>query len=318
MKTLYDCMKDTSILKPDYQKIVDKIYKEVSGLENPGKIATYIPELGNVNPDKFGVFVQNVNGDNFFAGDSHEPFSIQSIAKVLSLVLAYKNLGEDLWSRVGVEPSGNPFNSLVQLEYDEGIPRNPLINAGAMVICDVLMELYDDPMAVLINFIRDITDNRRIDIDLRIANSEKQTGFRNKALANFLKSFGAIKGNSEDVLDFYFKLCSVTMSCKELAETFLFLANNGCGFSGKKIIAMHDAKRLNAIMMTCGFYDEAGDFSYRVGLPGKSGVGGGIIAVSPGNCSIGVWSPKLNEKGNSYLGIQFLERFSEEAGLSVF
>lgn len=311
-------MKDTSMPKLDYQNIVDAIFAEVKQLENPGTIATYIPELGNVNPDKFGVFVQSVNGDNFFAGDSHEPFSIQSIAKVLSLVLAYKNLGEDLWKRVGVEPSGNPFNSLVQLEYDEGIPRNPLINAGAMVVCDVLMELYADPKAVLLEFIRDITGNERIDFDLRIANSEQQTGFRNKALANFLKSFGTIKNNSEDVLDFYFKLCSITMSCKEISETFLFLANNGCSPNGREIISARDAKRLNAIMMTCGFYDEAGDFSYRVGLPGKSGVGGGIIAISPGNCSIGVWSPKLNEKGNSYLGIQFLERFSEQTGLSVF
>lgn len=303
----------------DYQKTIDHIFAQVKKLENPGKIATYIPELGNVNPDKFGVCLHTINGENYFAGDSEEPFSIQSIAKVLSLVLAYKNLGEDLWKRVGVEPSGNPFNSLVQLEYDEGIPRNPLINAGAMVVCDVLISLYENPISVLLDFIRDITKNPRINIDSKIANSEKITGFRNHALAYFLKSFKTIENDCDEVLDFYFKLCSITMSCKELAETFMFLGNGGKNIrDGSHIISARDAKRINGIMMTCGFYDEAGEFSYRVGLPGKSGVGGGIVAIDPGNFSIGVWSPRLNQKGNSYLGIRFLSKFFEETGFSVF
>lgn len=302
-----------------YQDIIEEIYAELKTLENQGEVATYIPELGNVSPDNFGVYLRTVTGETFHCGDSHALFSIQSIAKVLSLALAYKTIGAKLWDRVGVEPSGNPFNSLVQLEYDIGIPRNPLINAGALVVCDVLMSEFSDAPAELLKFIREISGNENIDFNARIANSEKESGFRNVALANFIKSFGNINHDCEEVLDFYFKLCSIKMSCKDLADTFMFLANNGRSLDRtKNIISASDAKRLNAIMMTCGFYDEAGDFSYRVGLPGKSGVGGGIVAVYPNNYSIGIWSPKLNEKGNSYLGIEFLERFTSETGLSIF
>jgi len=315
----YDCILRNTMAQVAYQEIIEEIYAELKSVENPGKVATYIPELGNVSPDKFGVYLRTVAGETFHSGDSHELFSIQSIAKVLLLALAYKTIGIKLWERVGVEPSGNPFNSLVQLEYDSGIPRNPLINAGALVVCDVLMSEFSDAPAELLTFIREITGNEKIDFNARIANSEKENGYRNVALSNFLKSFGNIHHDCEEVLDFYFKLCSIKMSCKDLADTFMFLANNGRSPDRKRnILTPSEAKRLNAIMMTCGFYDEAGDFSYRVGLPGKSGVGGGIVAVYPNNYSIGVWSPKLNEKGNSYLGIEFLERFTSETGLSIF
>ncbi len=303
----------------DYQEIIEEIFHEVRKGLNHGKVASYIPELGNVDPDKFGVYLRTINGDSYSYGDSHEAFSIQSIAKVLSLAMAYKTIGANLWKRVGVEPSGNPFNSLVQLEYDKGLPRNPFINAGAIVVCDVLMSQFDNAPEALLSFIQEMSGNPDIDFDHKIAESERSKGYRNFALVNFIKSFDNITHDCDEVLDFYFKLCSIKMTCKELAETFVFLANSGRKLKlNSDILTSSEAKRMNAIMLTCGFYDEAGEFSYRVGLPGKSGVGGGIVAVYPNNYSIAVWSPKLNEKGNSYLGMRFLERFTSETGLSIF
>lgn len=304
---------------PDYQLIINRVYSEIKKLENIGKIADYIPELKNVDPEKFGVHLISVDGKHISAGNNNEKFSIQSIAKVISLTLAYKKLGGELWTRVGVEPSGNPFNSLVQLEYDMGIPRNPFINAGALLVCDVLMDIYQDYEQCLLNFIRTLSGNHKIDFNIKIAESEKELGYRNAALINLMKSFGNIKNDVSRVLDFYFKLCSIEMTCKELSQTFMIFATGGIEpIRNSRILELSPTKRINAIMQTCGFYDEAGDFAYRVGLPGKSGVGGGIIAIHPAHYSIAVWSPPLNRKGNSYKGIQFLEQFTSETQLSIF
>lgn len=267
---------------PDYQLIINRVYSEIKKLENIGKTADYIPELKNVDPEKFGVHLISVDGKHIRAGNNNEKFSIQSIAKVLSLTLAYKKLGGELWTRVGVEPSGNPFNSLVQLEYDMGIPRNPFINAGALLVCDVLMDIYQDYEQCLLNFIRTLSGNHKIDFNIKIAESEKELGYRNAALINLMKSFGNIKNDVSRVLDFYFKLCSIEMTCKELSQTFMIFATGGIEpIRNSRILELSPTKRINAIMQTCGFYDEAGDFAYRVGLPGKSGVGGGIIAIHP-------------------------------------
>ncbi len=307
------------ILDMDYQNIIDSIFEVVKQNPNPGKVASYIPELGDVDPEQFGVHLVTVNNEHFHAGDSETGFSIQSIAKVLSLALAYKLDGGKIWKRVGVEPSGNPFNSLVQLEYDEGIPRNPMINAGALVICDILISQFENPKEVLLEFVRDISGDQSISYDLSVARSEKATGYRNEALASFLKSFGNIHNSTVDVLDFYFHLCSIHMNCRQLASTFLFLANNGSDpVIVNEILTPSRAKRINAIMLTCGFYDEAGEFTYEVGLPGKSGVGGGIVAICPNSYSIAVWSPRLNKKGNSCRGLDFLERFTTATGQSIF
>lgn len=303
----------------DYQKIIDDLHREISGDDNPGEVATYIPELGGVSPNQFGVHLLTVNNESYSAGNSDTAFSIQSIAKVFSLALAYKHLGAKLWERVDVEPSGNPFNSLVQLEHDEGIPRNPMINAGAIVICDILTTILEDPKRDFLEFVRQLSGNNSIDYDRNVAASEDATGFRNAALANFIRSFGNIKNDIDVVLDFYFHLCSLSMTCKELAESFLFLANNGRTlFGDRQVLTPSETKRINAIMLTCGFYDEAGEFTYRVGLPGKSGVGGGIAAVQPLSYSIAVWSPKLNLHGNSVRGFDFLERFTTRTGQSIF
>jgi len=303
----------------NFNSIFSKIYCELEKTDDPGEVASYIPELKNVDPDKFGIHLITLDGRHFSFGNSDEKFSIQSIAKVLALVLAYKLEDEKLWERVGVEPSGTPFNSLVQLEYDKGIPRNPLINAGALVLSDILVSHFDDPKNQFIEFVRKVSGIPEIDYSSRIADSEKSTGFTNAALVNLMKSFGNIRNEVDVVLDFYFNLCSIEMTCAELSKTFLFLADYGvCPFNNEKIISTSKSKRINAIMQLCGFYDEAGEFSFKVGLPGKSGVGGGIIAIHPNRYSIAVWSPRLNKKGNSIRGMKFLELFTTETEASIF
>ncbi|MBC8209744.1 MAG: glutaminase [Gammaproteobacteria bacterium] len=303
----------------DYQKIFHHIVAGFKDDDDCGKVATYIPELANVDPKKLGIHLTTVENNHFCFGDSNEKFSIQSISKVLSLTLALKVVGEEVWDRVGVEPSGSAFNSLVQLEYEKGIPRNPMINAGAIVICDFLLSCLDNPKYELLEFIRKISGIASIDYSVKVAESEVQTGFRNYSLANLMKGFGNIDNDIEAVMDLYFHLCSIEMSCKELAQAFLFLAADGINpIINETVISPGRTKRVNAIMQMCGFYDEAGEFAFRVGLPGKSGVGGGIVAVHPGKYCIAVWSPKLNKNGNSYRGMRVLEELTTKTQLSIF
>ena len=303
----------------EYQKIITEIYSDIKNIEDIGKVANYIPELGNVSADNFGINITKINNETFGTGNFEEKFSIQSISKILTLALAYKLEGEKLWERVDVEPSGNPFNSLLQLESDNGIPRNPFINAGAIVVCDVLMSHLKNPKETFLDFCRELSNNYSLNYSEKVAKSEKKTGFRNVALCNFIKSFNNIKNNVDEVLDFYFHVCSLEMTCKELSEIFLFLADdNFRTHKGNNVITESQAKRINAIMLTCGFYDESGEFAFRVGLPGKSGVGGGIIAIHPDKYCITVWSPKLNKNGNSNKGMLFLEEFTTKTASSIF
>lgn len=303
----------------NYQQILDTIYEEMSYRDVRGKVASYIPELAKIDQRKFGMHIYNGKQEHFCFGDSEEKFSIQSISKVFTLSMAMRIMGESLWDRVSVEPSGDPFNSLMQLEYESGIPRNPFINAGALVICDILVDQLDDPKAELLQFVREITGDEDIEYDLTVASSEKSTGYRNVALVNYIKALGNIKCDVEPIVDFYFHQCSLAMSCKQLAQAFMIYANRGRLIENKKkILKPKSVKRINALMQTCGFYDEAGEFSFQVGLPGKSGVGGGICAIHPEQYSVAVWSPILNEKGNSELGMKALERLTTLTGLSVF
>lgn len=302
----------------NYQQILEEIYLQSKSLPIIGNIATTIPELANVNPDKFGICLTTIDGKEFRVGDSNEKFSIQSVSKALSVTLAFSHLGEKIWERVGVEPSGNPFNSLVQLEYEKGIPRNPFINAGALVIADMLVSCLENPKEDFLQFIREISGCDTINYNLKVAKSEKDTGFRNAALTNFLKSFGNINNDVDKVLDFYFHQCAIEMTCKELADAFFFFANEGISKNGKQILTSSQAKRINALMQTCGFYDESGEFTYKVGLPGKSGIGGGIAAVLPKQFSVATWNPRLNEKGNSELGMYALEQLTTKTGMSIF
>jgi len=303
----------------DYEQIFAEIASEFSDADDCGEVASYIPELGKVDPRKLGIHLTTVGGDHHAFGDSNEKFSIQSISKVFSLTLALKLLGGDIWTRVGVEPSGSAFNSLVQLEYERGIPRNPFINSGAIVICDILVSCLANPKVQLLEFIRMSSGLQGIHYNETIAQSEKKTGFRNYASANFMKDFGNIHNDVDIVLDLYFHLCSIEMTCKELAQAFLFLASAGVNpLTHEVVISPTRTKRINSIMQMCGFYDEAGEFAFRAGLPGKSGVGGGIVAVHPGHYSIVVWSPKLNKNGNSYRGMKVLEALTTKTNLSIF
>lgn len=302
----------------DYQKLLENIYNQVKNQPNKGDLANYIPELARVNPDKFGISLQFLDGRTFQVGDADEKFSIQSISKVFAFSLAISLVGKDIFKRVGVEPSGNSFNSLVQLEYEKGIPRNPFINAGALVVADVLISNLKNPKESLLLFIQKAA-GKKIEYNLQVAQSEKSTGFRNAALANMLKSYGNLENDVEKVLDVYFHLCSISMTCEELATSFKYLCNGGKLISSEEqLLTSSQTKRLNALMQTCGFYDEAGQFTYKVGLPGKSGVGGGIIALYPSRFTIAVWSPKLNAKGNSLRGMKVLEQFTTDSQLSIF
>lgn len=303
----------------NYQQILEEIALETGREAGKGQLATYIPELARVSPDRFGIHLATLDGGHFSFGDWELPFSIQSIVKVHAVALAYRTLGETLWERVGVEPSGTAFNSLVQLEYEQGIPRNPLINAGAIVVADVLLDLLDDPETDFLAFVRKMATDESINYNLRVAEGEKATGFRNTALANLLKSFGNIHNDVDRVLDFYFLTCSIEMNCRQLAQSFLPFANHGhIPGTHEKVLSLSQTKRLNALMQTCGFYDEAGEFTFKVGLPGKSGVGGGIAAVCPRQFAVAVWSPLLNPKGNSHRGLKALELLTTKTGVSIF
>jgi glutaminase len=305
----------------DYQQLLNELRKEVGKIRPDGEVAGYIPELKKIAPDKFGAYLTSMDtGKGYGSGDCNERFSLQSISKVLSLTLAFSLEGEQLWKRVGVEPSGNAFNSLVQLEYEKGIPRNPFINAGAIVIADMLISnCREKTKETFLNFVRKISGESSVCYNTEMVTSEKTAGYRNAALINFMKSFGNIKNDIDEVIDFYYHICSIEMSCAELSRTFLLFANHGkLVTSGEEIISTSKSKRINAIMQTCGFYDEAGEFSFRVGLPGKSGIGGGIVAIHPGKYSIAVWSPRLNAKGNSFYGVELLERLTTRLGLSIF
>lgn len=302
-----------------YQGLIDGVYSDVQPFFGKGKVADYIPALARVRPDQLGIALQTLDGQTAAAGDSETRFSIQSISKTFSLALAFALEGNDLWKRVGVEPSGNPFNSLIQLEFENGKPRNPFINAGALVVTDVLCRHYDDPKSVILNFIRSLAGENSIHFDDEVAASEKTTGFRNQSLAWFLKSCGNLHSDVDTVLDVYFHQCSIAMNCRELSRAFLFLANHGeHPYTGEALLTRSQAKRLNAILLTCGFYDQAGEFAFRVGMPGKSGVGGGVAAFIPGELAIAVWSPELNEYGNSVVGMQALEWFTTRTGRSIF
>ncbi|MDG1039973.1 MAG: glutaminase [Polaribacter sp.] len=305
--------------KTTYKTLIKKTFDEVCSLENNGDKASYIPELVKIDSNKFGVHITTVKSVKFGIGNYQEKFSIQSISKVFSLTLAYKILGEKLWNRVGVEPSGTAFNSLIQLEKDNGKPRNPFINSGAIVIADVLLSNLENPKEDLLDFIRNLSKNQDIQYNAKIAASEKSVSFRNIALCNLIKSLGNIENKPSDVLDFYFDICSLEATCEQLSELFIFLANNGSAMhNNSSIITKSQSKRINALMQTCGFYDESGEFAFKVGLPGKSGVGGGIIAIHPNKYAISVWSPKLNLKGNSYKGMLFLENFTTATTQSIF
>jgi glutaminase len=301
-----------------FAPVLERIAEEIEHTPGRGRPADYIPALAACDPRSFGMAVAELDGTVYGVGDWRQPFSTQSITKVFTLALDLAREGDELWEHVGREPSGNPFNSLVQLEYENGIPRNPFINAGALVVTDRLHTRTGDAADTLLAFLRAESGNPDLDFDKDVASSESRHGDRNAALAHFMKAYGNIENSVPTLLFEYFRQCSVKASCADLALATTFLARHGIRADGSRLLTRSQAKQINAIMLTCGTYDAAGDFAYRVGLPGKSGVGGGIIAVVPGRCTLCVWSPGLDERGNSVAGVAALDRFTTLTGLSVF
>ena len=306
---------------PDLALVIREISEEMAQRSDRGAVADYIPELARVDPGQFGMAVIDAAGRVFAGGDSETPFSIQSVSKVFALTLALNRIGPALWERVGREPSGSAFNSIVQLESERGIPRNPFINAGAIVVSDALLTGHEtrETIGDVLRFVRNLAEDDGVEIDNEVASSEAATGFRNVALANYMRAFGNLQNAAEDALNVYFHQCALTMTCRQLAMAGRYLMNEGVHpGTGETVISPVRTRRINALMLTCGHYDGSGEFAFRVGIPGKSGVGGGILAVVPGKASIAVWSPGLNERGNSKLGSLALERLAEATGWNVF
>ncbi|GAB4067932.1 glutaminase [Ancylobacter sonchi] len=306
---------------PDLKTVVADIAEEMRTRPDRGEVATYIPELAGVDPNQFGMAVIDAEGEVAVGGDADVPFSIQSVSKVFTLTLALGKIGDRLWRHVGREPSGSAFNSIVQLEYEGGVPRNPFINAGAIAVTDQILAGHEprEALGEILRFMHFIADDTSITIDEKVAASERRTGFRNAALANYMKSFGVLQNPVDYTLGVYFHHCSIAMSCRQLAMAGRFLAWRGKNpTTGHSVVSPERARRINAIMLTCGHYDGSGEFAYRVGLPGKSGVGGGILAIAPGLASIAVWSPGLDSVGNSHLGRIALETLTKRMGWSIF
>ncbi len=303
----------------DYQTVLDEIAHEVRPLLSQGKVADYIPALAEVSSEQFSIAIYTTDGETICAGDCSKRFTIQSVSKVMTLTMALQRYGDELWHRVGKEPSGTAFNSLTQLEFEKGVPRNPFINAGAIVTCDALYSRLSAPRHSMLETFRLLAGNSAIVIDKKVANSEYEFRHRNAAMAHLMKSFGNFENDVDDVLWSYFNFCAIELNCIELARAYNFLANKGVDYSsGKRVLSSRQNKQLNSILFTSGLYDAAGDFGYRGGMPGKSGVSGTILAVLPGKFTVAVYSPGLNEFGNSVAGIAALELLSKKLDISIF
>ncbi|WP_329577788.1 glutaminase [Kitasatospora sp. NBC_01250] len=302
----------------DYQLELQRAVDAARPLLTTGRVADYIPALAAADAGSFGLALATVDGEVYGAGDWEVPFSVQSISKLFTLALTLAAGSEGIWHRVGREPSGTPFNSLIQLESEQGIPRNPFINAGAVVVTDHLLTLTGDAGAAVREFLRAESGNPQLDTDPVVAASEAAHGHRNAALAHFIASYGNLENPVEAVLSHYYAHCAIAASCRDLALAGLVLARHGLRRDGSRLFSRSDAKRINAVLLTCGTYDAAGDFAFRVGLPGKSGVGGGILAIVPGRGTLCAWGPALDRAGNSVGAVAALDAFTTATGWSVF
>lgn len=303
----------------DYTKVLEEIYNEVSPLLNKGKVANYIPELRKINKEQFGMAVCTNEGDEYTIGSADKYFSIQSVSKVFTFAMAYKEFGQRIWKRVGKEPSGTKFNSLILLESEKGIPRNPFINAGAIVIADMLNEKYDDPINEVLEFIRELSGNPNVTFNTSIRKSELKCANVNYALTYLMKAHKNIKSEVSELIDFYTSHCAIEMTCVDLARSFRLFSQDGKNpWNGRKVLTESQSKHINAVMMTCGLYNSVGDFAYRVGMPAKSGVGGAVVGVIPDKISVAAWAPGLDKNGNSIVAVKALELFTDKTGLSIY
>ena len=301
--------------------LLDKLVKKNIAETKLGTVASYIPELVKAEKDALGLCIIDVNGNEYCSGDWDTKFTIQSISKIVTLMLAILDNGEEyVFSKVGMEPTGDPFNSIKKLETSSRRkPYNPLINAGAIAIASMIKgKDVRDKFQRLLDFLRKISEDETLDVNYKIYCGESETGNRNRAMGYFLKGEGIIEGDVEDALDIYFKQCSIEVTAKTLAKIALFLANNGKLSSGEIVITPRIATIVKTLMVTCGMYDSSGEFAVRAGIPSKSGVGGGILSVVPGKMGIGVYGPSLDKKGNSIAGVLLLEDLSSELNLTIF
>ena len=301
--------------------LLDKLVKKNIPEAKQGTVASYIPELDKARKDALGLYIIDVEGNEYYSGDWDTKFTIQSISKIVTLMLAILDNGEEyVFSKVGMEPTGDPFNSIKKLETSSRRkPYNPLINAGAIAIASMIKgKDVRARFQRLLDFFRKISEDETLDVNYKIYCGESETGNRNRAMGYFLKGDGIIEGNVEDALDIYFKQCSIEVTAKTLAKIALFLANNGKLSNGETVITPRIATIVKTLMVTCGMYDSSGEFAVRAGIPSKSGVGGGILSVVPGKMGIGVYGPSLDKKGNSIAGVLLLEDLSSELNLTIF
>ncbi|NUS42149.1 MAG: glutaminase [Mycobacteriaceae bacterium] len=302
----------------DYRRVLQQVMSTAAPYVGEGKVADYIPELARVDPKQFGFAIATVDGRVFSDGDADVPFAIESVSKVFALALVLQRGDEKYWSRVRREPSGMAFNDLIELEVENGIPRNPFINPGAIVTTDQLLADTGDAVASARALLRAETGNPNIEVDSVTAESELRTGDRNRAIAYLMASFDNMANPVDLALDHYFRQCSISITCAELAKAGLVIARHGLRADGTRLLSESDARHVIALMATCGTYDEAGNFAYRVGLPTKSGVGGGLLAVVPNHCAVAAWGPGLDPKGNSISGAVALESFAHASGLAMY
>jgi glutaminase len=285
-----------------------------------GKIADYIPELAKADPKLFGITIVTADGQIFEFGDSSQPFTIQSISKPFVYGLALEDHGlENVLKKVGVEPTGEAFNSIV-LDEVSNRPFNPMINSGAIAVADLILgKDYPERLNRLLAMFRRYTGRDNIFIDNSVFMSERMTGHRNRAIGHLMLNFEMVGSNIENSLELYFQQCSVLVNCRDLAVMGATLANGGRNpITSEQAIEQRYVKHLLSVMLSCGMYDYAGEWAYRVGIPSKSGVSGGIVGVVPGQFGIGVYSPLLDAKGNSVRGIEVFRELSETYGLHIF
>ncbi|MBX9462436.1 MAG: glutaminase [Aquamicrobium sp.] len=300
----------------ELESAVEEVVGRMGVIERFGKAADHIEGLAEIDTDRFGIAVVTDGGATVTGGEADEPFAIQSISKVFGLTLALRAFGDEVWKRVGREPSGDPFNSIVDLERQKGIPRNPFINPGAIVVSDMLLDISakSDTQKAVREFLADQI-GEDVGIDKKVFDKESSAGFTNRAMANLCKSFGNLNHEVDAVMKPYVSQCAIALSARQLALAGRYLMDGGDKPTDRQRLL---ARRINSLMLTCGQYDGSGEFAFRVGLPAKSGVGGGILAIAPGIASIGVWSPGLDDNGNSLLGTLALEQLAERMGWSVF
>lgn len=305
----------------DIQNAFDIAFETAARHRGSGDVANYIPALARVDPNRLAFVVTGLDGNQLTAGDADVRFSIQSISKVFTLAMALERVGDALWTCVGREPSGSAFNSIVQLEHENGVPRNPFINAGAIAVTDRLVSPHGaiNTVTDILDMMQSLSGDENVHVDFDVAMSEERTGDRNKSLAHFMAAYGRLRHPVETTLRVYFHQCALAMTPASLGKAGLFLANGGVNpLTGDQVVSAIRAQRINALMMACGHYDNSGEFAFRVGLPGKSGVGGGILVIAPGKGTIVAWSPGLNQFGTSLAGALAIETFAKETGWSVF